>query len=58
MGVEDRDERSGEAYPGADRAEASRGGQDSGEGGTVAQVLQHLEVTEPTYYRWRNQSKA
>ena len=25
------------------------------EGGTVAQVLQHLEVTEPTYYRWRNQ---
>ena len=25
------------------------------QGSSVAQVLQHLEVTEATYYRWRNQ---
>ena len=25
------------------------------EGSSVAQVLQHLEITEATYYRWRNQ---
>ena len=26
-----------------------------GQGASVAEVLQHLEVTEATYYRWRNQ---
>lgn len=25
------------------------------QGSSVAQVLQHLEITEATYYRWRNQ---
>ncbi len=25
------------------------------EGSSVAVVIQHLEVTEATYYRWRNQ---
>ena len=26
-----------------------------GQGASIAEVLQHLEVTEATYYRWRNQ---
>ena len=43
------------AHAGAGCAQARDRGPDAGEGRDVADVCREFQITEATYYRWRNQ---
>jgi putative transposase len=54
-GLEDDGFATSAAYAGADHSQAARGEKQLGQGAGLAEVCRHLEITEATWYRWRNQ---
>src|SRR4051812_44415544 len=50
-----RSREAAQAHPRAGHPQAARGRRMLGEGRSIAEVCKALEVSEPTYHRWRNQ---
>ena len=49
------DDGSTQAHAGADRPQAPRSRPDAERGADASEVCRHLEVSEQTFHRWRNQ---